>query len=202
MRSAIYQAINGSASGSIVSESIPTDYMTQCSVIVVVAGATSPVGVVKLQASNDISNAFPIGNYDPTNWVDVPLADVSVSANGTYVIPTTGLSYGFVRAVWTYSSGSGGTIAVNVSLSDGSLGQGGAVTLPPRVGNIALVDSVNGNDSAASINGFPFKTVEAGLAAISAAGTPATLWVMPGTYTLASATTGLTMPTGCTMRVV
>ena len=317
MRSAIYQAINGSAAGNIVSESIPTDYMTQCSVIAVVAGAMSPVGTVKLQASNDISNAFPVGNYDPTNWVDVPLAEVSVSANGIYVIPTTGLSYGFVRAVWTHTSGSGGTVMANVSLSDGAFGgsglaapigpAGGDLTgtypnpivaaiegipieaggpangdallynsstaqwehapivysggpptgpaggslagiypnpslsavgtagtygsstsvpvittslegrvtgvtptaiafpaaptsLPIKVGNIAVVDTVNGNDGTGSINGLPYKTVEAGLAAITSAGTPATLWVMPGTYTLASATTGLTMPTGCTMR--
>ena len=317
MRSAIYQAINGSASGSIVSESIPTDYMTQCSVIAVVAGATSPVGTVKLQASNDISNAFPIGNYDPTNWVDVPLAQVSISANGIYVIPATGLSYGFVRAVWTRTSGSGGTVMANVSLSDGAFGGSGLAapigpaggdlsgtypnptvaaiegipieaggpangdallynsstarwehapivysggpptgpaggslagiypnpslsavgtagtygsstsvpvittssegrvtgvtptaiafpaaptSLPMKVGNIAVVDTVNGNDGTGSINGLPYKTVEAGLAAITSAGTPATLWIMPGTYTLASATTGLTMPTGCTMR--
>jgi len=70
----------------------------------------------------------------------------------------------------------------------------------PRYGNIAVVDAVNGNDSTGAINGTPFLTVEAGLAAITTAGTPATLWIMPGTYTLASATTGLTMPTGCTMR--
>jgi hypothetical protein len=70
----------------------------------------------------------------------------------------------------------------------------------PRYGNIAVVDAVNGNNSTGAINGTPFLTVEAGLAAITTAGTPATLWIMPGTYTLASATTGLTMPTGCTMR--
>ena len=70
----------------------------------------------------------------------------------------------------------------------------------PFFGNIAIVDAVNGNNATGAINGKPFLTVEAGLAAITTAGTPATLWIMPGTYTLASATTGLTMPTGCTMR--
>ena len=73
-------------------------------------------------------------------------------------------------------------------------------SLSPKIGNIAVVDAVNGNNATGSINGLPFLTVEAGLAAITAAGTPATLWIMPGTYTLASATTGLTMPTGCAMR--
>ena len=70
----------------------------------------------------------------------------------------------------------------------------------PRLGHVAVVDAVNGNDSTGAVNGSPFLTVEAGLAAITAAGAPATLWIMPGTYTLASATTGLTMPTGCAMR--
>lgn len=70
----------------------------------------------------------------------------------------------------------------------------------PFFGNIAIVDAVNGDDATGAVNGTPFLTVEAGLTAITTAGTPATLWIMPGTYTLVSATTGLTMPTGCTMR--
>jgi hypothetical protein len=69
-----------------------------------------------------------------------------------------------------------------------------------KMGNIALVDAVNGNNATASINGLPFLTVEAALTAITAAGSPATMWILPGTYTLASATTGLTLPTGCAMR--
>jgi hypothetical protein len=73
-------------------------------------------------------------------------------------------------------------------------------TLPPKLGNVAVVDTVNGNDGTGAVNGLPFKTVEAGIAAIAAFGSPATCWVMPGTYTLASATTGLTMPTGCALR--
>jgi hypothetical protein len=75
-----------------------------------------------------------------------------------------------------------------------------AVAGSPRFGNIALVDAVNGNDATGAVNGLPFLTVEAGLAAVTAFGSPATLWVMPGTYTLASSTTGLTVPTGCAMR--
>lgn len=91
--------------------------------------------------------------------------------------------------------------AVNQALTwDGSKWYPAYPSALPRYGNIAVVDSVNGNDSTGAINGTPFLTVEAGLAAIATAGTPATLWIMPGTYTLASATTGLTMPTGCTMR--
>jgi len=73
-------------------------------------------------------------------------------------------------------------------------------TLSPKLGNVAVVDTVNGNDGTGAVNGLPFKTVEAGVAAITTFGSPATVWIMPGTYTLASATTGLTMPTGCALR--
>jgi hypothetical protein len=77
---------------------------------------------------------------------------------------------------------------------------GTAISVLPQFGNVAVVDAANGNNATGSVNGLPFLTVEAGLAAVAAFGSPATLWVMPGTYTLASATTGLTMPTGCAMR--
>lgn len=69
-----------------------------------------------------------------------------------------------------------------------------------RAGRTAFVDDVNGDDATASINGHPYKTVEAALAAAASAGAPATVWIAPGTYTLASATTGLTLPTGCAIR--
>ena len=81
-----------------------------------------------------------------------------------------------------------------------SAGSGAGANATPKLGNVAVVDAVNGNDSTGAVNGLPFLTVEAGLAAITAFGSPATLWILPGTYTLASATTGLTVPTGCAIR--
>jgi hypothetical protein len=71
----------------------------------------------------------------------------------------------------------------------------------PRLGNTVIVDSVNGNDLTGTINGLPVATVEQGLAlALAAAPTPITVWVAPGTYTLTSTTTGLTIPDGCSLR--
>jgi len=63
----------------------------------------------------------------------------------------------------------------------------------PR-GNTAVVDAVYGNDSTASIGGSPFLTVAAAVAAVSSG---QTVWILPGTYTLAS---GLVLPNGISLR--
>jgi hypothetical protein len=62
-----------------------------------------------------------------------------------------------------------------------------------RGGNITVVDIVNGNDSTASINGLPFKTITAALA-VATSGT--TIWVYPGTYNENS----LVVPDGVCVR--
>jgi len=69
-----------------------------------------------------------------------------------------------------------------------------SVNALPKFGNVLVVDSVNGNNSTASINGLPYLTVNA---AISAAVSGSTVWVMPGTYNL---TNGITIPTGSCLR--
>jgi hypothetical protein len=71
----------------------------------------------------------------------------------------------------------------------------------PRLGRTLVVDSVNGNDGTGAVNGLPFLTIEAALAAIVGGGlTGVTVWIAPGTYTLASATTGITIPDTCSLR--
>ena len=62
------------------------------------------------------------------------------------------------------------------------------------MGNVLRVDSVNGNDSTAVVGGAPYLTVDA---AIAAATTGKTIWVLPGTYNL---TAGITVPTGVALR--
>ena len=57
------------------------------------------------------------------------------------------------------------------------------VTGSIRMGNVLLVDQVNGNNGTASIGGLPYQTVESALSATSGIlGT--TIWIMPGTYNL------------------
>ena len=74
-------------------------------------------------------------------------------------------------------------------------------SLTPKLGNVLIVDAVNGNDLTGTVNGPPFLTVEAAIAYINTnALTNVTVWIQPGTYTLASATTGLTIPDTCSLR--
>ena len=70
----------------------------------------------------------------------------------------------------------------------------------PRMGNVVLVDQVNGNDATGAINAFPFQTVNAAVTYVAGIVLPAggvTIWVMPGTYAL---TSGITMRDTCSMR--
>ena len=63
-----------------------------------------------------------------------------------------------------------------------------------QFGNVLVVDAVYGNDSTASPDGLPYKTVNA---AVAAAISGKTVWILPGTYTLSA---GLTLPAGISLR--
>jgi hypothetical protein len=64
------------------------------------------------------------------------------------------------------------------------------------MGNVLLVDQVNGNNGTASIGGLPYQTVESALSATSGIlGT--TIWIMPGTYNLNA---GLTLSNQIALR--
>ena len=71
----------------------------------------------------------------------------------------------------------------------------------PKLGNVLVVDAINGDNGVGAVNGPPFLTIEAAIAYINTNSlTGVTVWIMPGTYTLASATTGLTIPDTCALR--
>ena len=55
----------------------------------------------------------------------------------------------------------------------------GAGSSLPSLGNVAIVDAVNGNDGTATVGGTPFLTITAALAAVAAG---QQVWIMPGTY--------------------
>jgi len=62
------------------------------------------------------------------------------------------------------------------------------------IGNVLRVDAVNGDDATASVNGPPYLTVDAAMAAATSG---STIWVHPGTYTL---TGPITLPAGICLR--
>jgi hypothetical protein len=63
-----------------------------------------------------------------------------------------------------------------------------------KLGNTAVVDSINGNDSTASVNGLPYLTVQTAVDAVSSG---QTVWILPGTYILSS---GITLKNGISLR--
>jgi len=61
-------------------------------------------------------------------------------------------------------------------------------------GNVAIVDSVYGNDETASVSGSPYKTLESALMHIQSG---QTIYILPGTYTLSS---GIILPDGISIH--
>jgi hypothetical protein len=64
----------------------------------------------------------------------------------------------------------------------------------PKLGNVAIVDSINGNDATASVGGSPFLTVNTAVATVLSG---QTIWILPGTYTLSSV---ITLTNGTSIR--
>ena len=79
--------------------------------------------------------------------------------------------------------------------STGPQGDTGPTGIFGPLGNVLRVDAVHGNVSTAVVGGSPYLTVDA---AVLAATSGKTIWVLPGTYTLPS--TGITLPNGVALR--
>lgn len=62
----------------------------------------------------------------------------------------------------------------------------------PAMGNVAVVDQVNGNNSTASVGGLPFLTITAALAAVTSG---QQVYILPGTYN-----ESITIPSGVGVR--
>lgn len=95
---------------------IATDQMLYISAQVITSSGSSPSATVKMQASNDIPSTSPSGlpnQFVPTNWTDVSGATVTITTNGTLLIPKTEICYRWVRFVVTFTSGTG-NVSVNV----------------------------------------------------------------------------------------
>lgn len=108
MRSVSYVALADVTTNTLTGSPIPATQVTQCTVIASVAGATAPVGTLKLQASNDQAPGFPTSSFVPTTWVDVKTT--AVSGDGSYQISYTNVAYEWLRVVYVATSGSGGLL--------------------------------------------------------------------------------------------
>lgn len=85
--------------------------LRRASVVFVVAGATTPEGTGKLQGSNDPPTGGTFDSrFTPTNWADVPDSSVNINANGSFATRSVEVCHRFIRPVFTYVGGSGGTV--------------------------------------------------------------------------------------------
>jgi len=103
-----------SGASSVNGNPANTGYMKSISVNVIATGTL--VGSIKLQQSNDKLGI--IGSTSPTNWVDIASKTVAVTAAGVFTIPTFDISAGFVRAVYTATSGTGNITAQIHAIGD------------------------------------------------------------------------------------
>ena len=88
---------SSSMTASITSEPFSVLTSAFCAVQAVYTG--SPVGSLKLQASNSGLNS--------ATWVDIPGATDAVTAAGSTIFNLAPIGYGYLRLVYTFTSGSG-----------------------------------------------------------------------------------------------
>jgi hypothetical protein len=93
------------AAATVTTAAIPSLNLFYCSAQI--SGAGGAGGTLIIQASNDETQGL---NTVPTNWSNIPSATVTVTGNGSFLIPKTDLCYQWVRLVYT-NTGTG-TISV------------------------------------------------------------------------------------------
>ena len=145
MRSVSYVAIEDTTGATRTGSPIPATQVTQCTVIASVTGATSPVGTLELQASNDQAPGFPTSSFVPTTWVT--LATTAVNGDGSYQIAYTNVAYEWLRVVYTRTSGTGGIIKATFE----GVGPGATSGMAPG-GDLAGTQSTQ---TVIGINGIP-----------------------------------------------
>lgn len=123
----MYPSLAISAAASAFGRPVPLNGIWLYTVQIVIAGATSPVGTLVLQGSND-SLADPqsplikgtgvdnIPLASAMTWTDIAASSVAVAANNNWTWNAADVGYEWVRAKWTYTSGSGGTVSGRIKL--------------------------------------------------------------------------------------
>ena len=117
MRNVNATAISSPDTGNQTGNAIDTGQLFQIS-FQAYFGDNEAAGTFKIQASNDVFNPLVNNNttgvFVPINWTNIPNASVSITGGATSIIPGLNMSYRWIRAVYTYSSGGSSTINVTM----------------------------------------------------------------------------------------
>ncbi len=99
---------NGDMSGTLTINSAITDLNQQYVYSIQAVYSGTPVGSLKLQASNDIVTLGAGGGQPAiTNWTDISGSTVGISAAGNYLWNVSNFGYRWTRLVYTQTSGTG-----------------------------------------------------------------------------------------------
>jgi hypothetical protein len=83
-----------------------------------VFGDSSAAGTFLIQASNDVAPLNYSGSssaqFVATNWTNIPNATATITAGGSAIISLSEMSYRWLRAVYTHSSGGSSTVKVSM----------------------------------------------------------------------------------------
>lgn len=198
------QSVTGTAPIAVTAGANPVVSHNASGVVAGTYGDATNVSRVTVDARGHVTAATTTPIAFPTAPIQsiTGTAPISVTAGANPVVShdNSGVvanTYGSSTAVPQVTVDARGHVTgvSNVAIA---VPNGAAVT---KLGNVLIVDAVNGNDLTGTVNGPPFLTIEAAIAYINTnALTGVTIWIQPGTYTLASATTGLTIPNTCSLR--
>ena len=103
--STIENVMVGNGASALYSAPIPSVSLFRCSALAVVTGSLN--GTFQLQASNDMPPAGTMVSFTPTNWAGIVGATNNVTSAGVTLLPSTELSYYWIRVAWLPSSGTG-----------------------------------------------------------------------------------------------
>lgn len=117
---------SGPATSSQTSPAQDTSAVTEMTVQIVIAGGTSIVGTFHVEGSVDVppSGASLGTGWVPTNWTNLS-GNIAISGNGTYPLSALAGFLPWSRVVYTFTSGTGGTVTCTYFTQDGSNLSGG-----------------------------------------------------------------------------
>ena len=122
---------------------------------------------------DNITTLWFCNSTSPVTWIDLGQVTIIPGSTGaTGPQGTTGP---------TGVNGPTGSTGPQGATGAGATGPFGPTGPMMSFGNVLRVDAINGNDTTASVNGGPYQTINA---AVSAATTGTTVWIMPGTYNI------------------